>query len=302
MRVIRWRTVLLTLALMGCAEYSRSPTKPAEQRGDAAPPATPAPASALETGAGSINALKSVADAAEPADLHRATADPTAIPSMVIRTGQASLQVDSLELAVDRLRQLATRLGGYVANSQLQAGENQLRSATLELKVPAARFEEATSGLSPIGKVEYVNVAAEDVGEEFTDITARVANAHRLEQRLIDLLATRTGKLSDVLEIERELARVREEIERMEGRLRYLRTRVATSTLTVTVHEAAPLVGEPGSGGIVAESFRQAWRNFLNFIAGLIQSLGVLVPLGVLVIGGLLGLRRIWRARRRQVS
>ena len=65
---------------------------------------------------------------------------------MVIRTGQASLQVDSLELAVDRLRQLAARLGGYVANSQLQAGENQLRSATLELKVPAARFEEVTAG------------------------------------------------------------------------------------------------------------------------------------------------------------
>ena len=147
-----------------------------------------------------------------------------------------------------------------------------------------------------------MNVAAEDVGEEFTDITARVANAHRLEQRLIDLLATRTGKLPDVLDVERELARVREEIERMEGRLRYLKTQVATSTLTVTVHEAAPVVGEPGSRGILAESFQQAWRNFLNFIAGLIPSLGVLVPLGVLVIGGLLGLRRIWRARRRQVS
>jgi hypothetical protein len=293
MRVIR-RTVLLTLALAGCAEYSRPSDKPAEERANLDIQGAPVAAPASEA----VAATNEGFETTQPADLHRATADPTVFPSMIIRSGQASLQVDSLELAVDRLRQLAARLGGYVANSQVQAGQNQLRSGTLELKVPAARFDDATSGLSPIGKVEYINVAAEDVGEEFTDIAARVANAHRLEGRLIDLLTTRTGKLSDVLQIERELARVREEIERMEGRLRYLKTRVATSTLTVTVHEPAPLVGEPGSGGVVAESFRQAWRNFLRFLAGFVESLGFLIPLGVLVIGGLLGLRRLWRARR----
>ena len=109
--------------------------------------------------------------------------------------------------------------------------------------------------------------------------------------------ATRTGKLSDVLEIERELARVREEIERMEGRLRYLKAHVATSSLTVTVHEPAPVVGETGSGGVIADAFRDAWRNFVHFIAGLIASLGVLVPAGVLLVLGLLGLRWFWRRR-----
>jgi hypothetical protein len=217
---------------------------------------------------------------------------------MIIRTGQASLEVDSLELAVARVRDLAARLGGFIANSQMQAGVNQLRSATLEIKVPAARFDELTGALPPIGRVEFVNITAEDVGEEFTDITARVANAHRLEQRLIDLLATRTGKLSDVLEIERELARVREEIERMEGRLRYLRTRVATSTLAVTVHEKAPLVGQVGSGSVILEALRQAWRNFVGFLAQFIASLGVMLPVAALVVGGLLGVRRLWRSRR----
>jgi hypothetical protein len=159
-----------------------------------------------------------------------------------------------------------------------------------------------TGGLAPLGRVEYVNVQAQDVGEEFTDITARVANAHRLEQRLIDLLATRTGKLSDVLEIERELARIREEIERMEGRLRYLKAHVATSTLSVTVHEKAPLVGEVGSGGVIGEAFRQAWRNFVGFTARLIESLGVVIPLGALIVLALLGLRRLWRSRRAPAS
>ena len=101
-----------------------------------------------------------------------------------------------------------------------------------------------------------------------------------------------------VLGIERELARVREEIERMEGRLRYLKAHVATSSLTVTVHEPAPVVGETGSGGVIGEAFRDAWRNFVNFVAGLIASLGVVIPGAALVLAGLLGVRWIWRRGR----
>jgi hypothetical protein len=222
----------------------------------------------------------------------------TAASAMIIRTGQASVEIDSLEPAIAQVRALAARVGGYLANTQVQAGRNQLRSATLEIKVPANRFDELVSGLSPLGRLEYVNISAQDVGEEFTDITARVANAHRLEQRLIDLLATRTGKLSDVLEIERELARVREEIERMEGRLRFLKAHVATSSLSVTVHEKVPLVGNQGSSSVIGAAFEQAWRNFVAFVAGLIASLGTLIPLAILAIGLLLGVRRLWRARR----
>jgi len=240
--------------------------------------------------------------APEPArvgsEVPNAAADPTAMPSMIIRTGQASLEVDSLELAMGRVQTLARSAGGFIANSQMQAGAQQQRAATLEIRVPSARFDELLNGLAPIGKVEYVNVSAQDVGEEFTDITARVANARRLEQRLIELLATRTGKLSDVLDIERELARVREEIERMEGRLRYLKAHVATSSLTVTVHEPAPVVGETGSGGVIGEAFRDAWRNFVNFMAGLIASLGVVIPGAALVLAGLLGVRWLWRRGR----
>jgi hypothetical protein len=158
--------------------------------------------------------------------------------------------------------------------------------------VPAERFDEALAGLTPIGKVESVNVSAQDVGEEYVDITARVENAHRLEARLIALLANRTGKLQDVLSVERELARVREEIERYEGRLRYLRTRVATSTLTIAVHERAPIIVPVAGDGPITVAFRQAWRNFVGFVAAVIASLGLLIPLGTLVFAGWLGVRR----------
>jgi len=223
-------------------------------------------------------------------------ADAAVMPAMIIRTGNASVQVDSLEAAIAQLRQLAQRLGGYVANSSLSGGNEEMRAATLQLKIPSARFDDAVGGLTPLGRVESVEISAEDVGEEFVDVTARVANARRLEERLIDLLARRTGKLEEVLQVERELARVREEIERYEGRLRFLRTRAAVSTLSVTVHERAPVLRSPGRNPI-GEAFLQSWRNFVSFTAGLIEALGVLVPLGVVAGALVWGLRRFWPRR-----
>jgi hypothetical protein len=215
------------------------------------------------------------------------------VPSMVIRTGDARVEVDSLEVGVQKVRQLAARLGGYVGNTQMQGGEGQERSAMLELKLPADRFDQAVEGLNGLGKkLDWYNGNAQDVGEEFVDITARVQNAKRLEERLITLLARGTGKLEEVLQVERELARVREEIERYEGRLRFLRTRAAVSTLTITVYEKGPIVR--GGDNPIIDAFRDAWRNFVTFTAGLIKALGVLVPLAALGALVWMLLRRFW--------
>jgi hypothetical protein len=216
-------------------------------------------------------------------------------PSMLIRTGSASIEVDKLDPAILKVRQIASQLGGYIANSSIVGGRDQVRSATLEVKIPAAKYDQAVGALGGIGKVESVNTSVADVGEEFVDINARIANAKRLEERLVNLLATRTGKLEDVLAVERELARVREEIERNEGRIRYLKTRAAISTLSVTVHEPMPILGQnPGDNPIVG-AFKQAWRNFVGFVAWLIASLGVLIPLGVVLGAGWYAYRRVHR-------
>ncbi len=226
------------------------------------------------------------------------TGDTTAAvtaPAMVIRNGAATVEVDSLEPAIASLKALATSLGGYVGNTQLFAGARQTRNATLELKIPAARFDDALAGIDPLGRVESVSSTAEDVGEEFMDISARVANSQRLEDRLVSLLATRAGKLEEVLAVERELARVREEIERYTGRLRYLRSRVAVSTLSVTVREPGPLITGPGTDNVMVAAFKDAWRNLVRFIAGLIAFSGILIPSLVLLALLVLGWRRLRR-------
>jgi hypothetical protein len=214
------------------------------------------------------------------------------VSGMIIRNGAVTVRVDSLEVAIDAVRNLARSLGGYVGDISTQMGEYQIRSATLQLKIPATRFDSAMTGMPVFGKVEHSSSTAEDVGEEFVDVTARIANARRLEDRLVRLLATRTGKLEDVLMVERELARVRQEIERYEGRLRYLRTHVATSTIVATVHEKAPLIVAAPGPNVFMRAFVNMWRNFVRFLTTGIELMGVLVP-----VAALFGL--VWFALRR---
>ncbi len=230
------------------------------------------------------------------ADEFRPLRPPDAIANMVIRTATASVEVDSLEPAIAQVKDLAIRLGGYVANSGIEAGRKRLRQASMEVKIPAGRFDDVVAGLTPIGRLETINVSAQDVGEEYVDVTARMENARRLERRFIELLATRAGRLKDVLDVEQALARVREEIERYEGRMRYLRAHTAMSTLSITVHEPLPVVGSAGRS-VMGDAFRQAWRNFVVLVSLVVQSLGVVIPLGAIGVVVWVGRRRVMKQR-----
>ena len=111
------------------------------------------------------------------------------------------------------------------------------------------------------------------------------------------MLATRTGKLSDVLTVEQELARVRMEAERYEARIRYLERRSSLSSLDVTIHEPLPLIEQQPGPGPIALAFAQAWENMVGVAAWCVASLGVLVPLAILLGTMAVLVRRMWRGR-----
>ena len=303
--------IVSALALVACGEHSE-PARDEAAEGRASllskTAVTSSPASApaafgvvggiSEQVASEVSAARDAAQSATGVDpLQNVNASTTAAPTMVIRTGQAFIEVEKVDPAILKIRQLAAQVGGYINNSSVSGGRDQIRQATMEVKIPAPRYDEAVGSLSTIGKVETVNSQAQDVGEEYVDVTARVTNARRLEERLISLLSNRTGKLDEVLRVERELARVREEIERYEGRLRYLGARVATSTLTITVHEPAPIIGNNPGENPIAGALRRAWRNFIGLVAAIIASLGILIPLGLIALGAWAGYRR-WRTTK----
>ena len=258
------------------------------QSAPAAEPAPPAP---------TLTRSRAASNAAARADVSLGMPLPAIDPagSMLVRHGRASIEVKVLDDAVTRLRQTAAQFGGFVANTALQSGKDEQRSATLQLRVPSAQFDGAVAALSQLGKLESVHVSAEDVGEEYVDLGARLTNARRVEARLVEMLATRTGKLSDVLTVEQELARVRMEAERYEARMRWLERRASLSSLDVSIHEKLPLLDSPRGRGPIVEAFAEAWERMVSVVAWLIASLGVLIPLGVIVGLGVLAARRLLR-------
>ncbi len=259
-----------------------------------APAAAPAPALERSSAASNAAARGDVASRAGASlGMPLPAIDPAG--SMLVRHGRASIEVKTLDEAVTRLRQAAGQFGGFVANTALQSGNDEKRSATLQLRVPSAQFDAAVAALSQLGKVESVHVSAEDVGEEYVDLGARLTNARRVEARLVEMLATRTGRLSDVLTVEQELARVRMEAERYEARMRWLERRASLSSLDVSIHEKFPLLDSPRGRGPIVEAFADAWQRMVSVVAFLIASLGVLVPLGVVIGLGVLVARRVLR-------
>jgi hypothetical protein len=239
-----------------------------------APERNDAPAEALSFGNGSLPPSADISGA------------------MLVRHGEASLEVHRVDEALAHVRQSAAQFGGFVANTAVRNGKDEQPSATLEVRVPTAQFDALLGALGTLGKVETVTANVQDVGEEYVDMGARAANARRMEARLIEMLATRTGKLSDVLTVEQELRRVREEIERYDARLRYLEKHASVSSLNITLHEKLALIDRPRPGPIV-EALGLAWERTLGVIAWCIASLGLIIPLGVLIGVGVLIFRRV---------
>jgi Domain of unknown function (DUF4349) len=179
---MRVQTIVIGLIqaalLMACEDRSKNHAQAARDRAEAASndvaAASPVPLGQMGQPA------KSSQEASVSATglWSRSGADDLA-SRLIIRTGQASIEVDSLEPSMAELRRIVQRVGGFVADASVQSGRNQLRSATLQLKVPASRFDDLTQALEPLGRLQFVNVAAEDVSEEFVDLTARVANSRR---------------------------------------------------------------------------------------------------------------------------
>ncbi|MCA9671611.1 MAG: DUF4349 domain-containing protein [Myxococcales bacterium] len=141
----------------------------------------------------------------------------------VIYRARLTLAVFKRSEALSRARAVAKRLGGYMT---------VLTERSITLRVPSSRLDAALSALGKLGELLRRDIRGQDVTEQYLDLEIRLKNARAVRVRLLALLAKAKGVKDSVL-IERELARVTEQIERLEGRLDYLKKNVAYSTVTV---------------------------------------------------------------------
>lgn len=155
----------------------------------------------------------------------------------IIYTADVELVSEDINALEPKLLEMISQAEGFIAETNQTGSSGNQRTATWRIRVPVGRYDGFLQKIRSLGEVQSVRVTSQDVTEEFVDVSARIASKKVQEERLIDLLKNAVGKLDEVLKVESELARVRSEIERMEGRIRFLRDQTDLTTVTLSVRE-----------------------------------------------------------------
>ena len=155
----------------------------------------------------------------------------------LIRNAQLELQVVNYEATVQRLTTFATEEHGFVATQSSAKLPNGKLQGTIVIKVVPENLDRFLQKARSLGELKNQTLGTEDVTKTYFDTDARLRNAKRMEDRLLDMLQKKTGKVSDLLQVEKELGRVREEIEKMQGELKYYDALVQYATVTISLAE-----------------------------------------------------------------
>ncbi|MFQ5975261.1 MAG: DUF4349 domain-containing protein [Candidatus Hydrothermarchaeales archaeon] len=195
----------------------------------------------------------------------------------VIVTTNIRLEIKDIENVMDDISNIAHNFDGFVSNSYVNA-EDKFKTGSITIRVPTDDHDVAVKEITALGEVKSKRTSGRDVTEEYVDIEARLRNLNREEERLLEIL-DKAGEVKDLLEVERELARVRGEIERLTGRKRLLDDRIDYSTITVELREPAPVTYDWG----VRETLIYAIEGFFATITSLIILAGYLLPIAIVL-------------------
>ena len=156
---------------------------------------------------------------------------------MIARTVTLSIMVKDFGVSRTALDAILARHHGYAASLNASTQQNAARSLQASLRIPAGELIAVVAELKSLGHVENETQAGEEVTQQHADLVARLKNSRETEQRLQAILLQRTGKISDVLAVEQEIARVRGEIEQMEAEQKALEHRVDFASIELNLAE-----------------------------------------------------------------
>lgn len=210
----------------------------------------------------------------------------------VIMTASVQLETSEHDKAVNNIRGIATGAGGYVESSSTWLSDKDRKQTTITIKVPAGQYESCLSQIKALGKVKSETSSGQDVTRQYIDMSARLKNLQAEEKQLSEIMGM-SKNVTEVLMVEKELFRVRGEIESTQAQLNYLGSQVDFSTITVSVAEPQPVV-EYDWG--LDTAFKEGVRAFIGMIGALIIVTGYLIPLILYFVIGLAVLYLVVRA------
>ena len=222
-----------------------------------------------------------------------------AIARKIIYTATLSLVVEELSSAQKNLARLVRQRGGYIAETNVGGSSGSPRSGTWKVRVPVEQYDGFMAAAAALGELQNVQSNSDDVSAEYYDVEARIKNKKVEEARLIQLLKNATGKLREILEVEKEISRVRGEIEQMQGRLRVLSDLTSLTTITISMNEIKNYVppAPPTFTTQIARSFADSTHGVVELGKNVLLGLVALLPWLVVLA---LPLALLWRVLKRR--
>ena len=222
-------------------------------------------------------------------------------PRMTIMTGELDLEVQDYSAALTTIKAIASVSRGFVVYSvanQTAGDRSGTRSGEATLRIPSPKFDESLARIKAVAsRVERETIRGNDVTEEYYDAAARLLNKQKAESQYQKILK-RSRTVKEILEVEEVLSRVREEIEQLTGRKKYLADQIEQSSILVRLHEPqAFIVQEPGFGAKLTIGFQRGLRGFADITSLLVTLLVGLGPHVAIAVSGLYWLVRMGRSR-----
>jgi hypothetical protein len=192
----------------------------------------------------------------------------SSVERKIIKSGNIRFETANVKETHKFIKNTVAELGGYIGNENVYNFEDRIEH-TVEVRVPEDKFNLLIDKISSsVEKLESKNISTTDVTEEFIDVEARIKTKKELEARYKEILK-KASRVDEILNIEREVGNLRSEIESLEGRMNYLKNRIALSSLTITFYEkvASPF----GFASKLVKALENGWTALLWFIIILVS-------------------------------
>ncbi len=226
----------------------------------------------------------------------------TSRSSKIIHAADVVLVIDEITKTESQLSELVNRFKGYVGNSQILEPKGQPRSARWVVRIPVDSLDSFLREVVELGTPENRSTNTHDVTEEYVDLKTRIDNKKQLEKRILALLEKSTGDIKDVLTVEEQLARVREEIEKMEGRVKQLDDVTSMTTVAISAREERDYV--PPQSPSFSTEISRTWGGSIGLMQGFGKSLflaavavGPWLPFVVVLCFVFLRILKRWQVR-----
>lgn len=219
------------------------------------------------------------------------------ISKKVIKNGNMRIQVRDIKKAQDQVADIIKKNNAYIQNEQFQNTDID-DNLDFVIRVPHKNFDALINSFSDgVGSILSKNISSDDVTEEYTDVSIKLANKKIYLEKYRDMLRS-ASTTKDMIEIQEKIRELEDEIDVAEGRLRFIDDRVNYSTLNLGLYKEkvrSSATSKIGFGSRLADSVTEGWNSFMSFLLGIISFWPFLLLIPILIY-----LWRKWRAGRKK--